>query len=288
MVRMQKKQMADQRAMEEQMERMNPLDGRGATPSMGLSQFRGGKNESDSDSDDEDAMAQGQALKEHLHKLHGKGYARAFHKGMDDMAGGLGTGRYEGEGMKGGYLGLAMMALPLISKLLGAGHMSQEAHDCMKEMIEEHEQKYHGKKMKGGYLGLAMMALPLISKLLGAGHLDEMGSKKLMALFKNDMKGSGRVVGGMMDMKANMNADRMYPSPRNPPKMQMEGKGFISDLGIPVVSDVAGMFGLGKKKRAVGAMDGRRARAEIVKKVMASKGLSMIDASKYVKQHNLY
>jgi hypothetical protein len=32
----------------------------------------------------------------------------------------------------------------------------------------------------------------------------------------------------------------------------------------------------------------RSARAEIVKKVMAQKGLSMCDASKYVKQNNLY
>jgi hypothetical protein len=45
----------------------------------------------------------------------------------------------------------------------------------------------------------------------------------------------------------------------------------------------------GKKRRApAGASDGRRARAEIVKKVMREKGLKMIEASKYVKQHNLY
>jgi hypothetical protein len=287
---MQKKHMADSRAMEEQMERMNPLDGRGATPSMGLSQIRGGMKE-DSDSDD-DAKEQGKALSEHLHKLHGKGYARSFHKGM---AGGLGTGRYEGQGMSGGYLGLAMMALPLISKLLGAGRMTQEAHDRMKELIEEHEEKYHGKKMKGGYLGLAMMALPLISKLLGAGHMDEQASKELSKLFKKDMKGAG--TGGMMDMRMEMRKPIMnapiYPSPRVPPKMEMQGKGFLSDLGIPVVSDVAGMFGLGKRvvggeKRVVGAGDGRKKRAEIVKRVMREKGLSMINASKYVKENSLY
>jgi hypothetical protein len=34
--------------------------------------------------------------------------------------------------------------------------------------------------------------------------------------------------------------------------------------------------------------DGRKKRAEIVKKVMKEKGLKMIEASKYVKQHNLY
>ena len=41
-------------------------------------------------------------------------------------------------------------------------------------------------------------------------------------------------------------------------------------------------------KRAVGAGGGRAKRAEIVKKVMREKGLSMIQASSYVKQHGLY
>jgi len=41
-------------------------------------------------------------------------------------------------------------------------------------------------------------------------------------------------------------------------------------------------------KRPVGASDGRRKRAEIVKKVMAEKGMKMIDASRYVKENKLY
>jgi hypothetical protein len=46
----------------------------------------------------------------------------------------------------------------------------------------------------------------------------------------------------------------------------------------------------GKGRRApAGPSDGRRARAAIVKKVMAEQGFkSMIEASKYVKEHNLY
>lgn len=45
----------------------------------------------------------------------------------------------------------------------------------------------------------------------------------------------------------------------------------------------------GKKRRApAGEHDGRRKRAEIVRKVMSEKGLSMIEASKYVKAHGLY
>ena len=43
-----------------------------------------------------------------------------------------------------------------------------------------------------------------------------------------------------------------------------------------------------KVKSAVGAGRGRSARTAIVKKVMAEKGLSMIEASKYVKAHKLY
>jgi len=42
------------------------------------------------------------------------------------------------------------------------------------------------------------------------------------------------------------------------------------------------------KVPVMGSGDGRKKRAEIVKKVMAVKGLKMSEASKYVKQHNLY
>ena len=256
--RMERKSLASKRAMEEQKERENPLSGRGATPSMGLSQVRGG------------AYAQGKMLKEHLSALHGAGYAKEFHDGMRSRSvspvrspkkGGLHTGRYEGEGnMKGGYLGLAMLALPLISKLLGAGKMTQEAHDEMKDMIEEHEKKYHGKKMKGGFLGLAMMALPLISKLLGAGQMTKGAHNQLVKVFKDD---SAPVNGGVL-----------YPSPKHLPNahpMQLQGAGVNRVVG-------AGMVGCG---------DGRAKRAELVRKVMADRGCGMIEASKIVKSEGL-
>lgn len=252
MNRMARKELANNRAMEEQMERENPLSGSGATPSMGLSQVRGG------------ASAQGKMLKEHLVSLHGAGYAKEFCGGMrsrspSPMKAGLHTGSYEGEGkMKGGFLGMlaASLALPLITKLLGSGKMSQEAHDEMKEMIEEHEKKYHGKKMKGGYLGLAMMALPLISKLLGAGQMTKGASNQLVKLFKDD---SAPVKGGAM-----------YPSPKhipNAPPMQLQGMGRV--VG-------AGMVGCGRSRRA-----------ELVRKVMADRGCGMIEASKIVKSEGM-
>jgi hypothetical protein len=426
-----RKAMADHRAMEEQKERENPLSGRGATPSMGLSQVRGGTKRLSN------AEAQGKMLMEHLASLHGSGYAKQFHEGMkgagffgdlgipivsdvasvfglgkqkkqkkkkeesdsesdDEMSGGfsfgdgamsflrgmtgnlsgqgqcggLHTGRYEGEGaisaaekkalksvlakhemdggamfskdqqdfsghMKGGFLGMAMLALPLISKLLGAGKMSQEAHDAMKDMIEDHEKKYHSGKMKGGFMGLAMLALPLISKLLGAGHMTKGAADQLKRMMKKSekMEGSGRAVGAGHCDGGRMGEPVPYGRPQRPYMELMDGgmsfgemmKGKIPNLpsqaemmekmrkagpgGINYdhapTHDIEGnpvdkygkpregkrginMLGKGKVKRVVGAGDGRRKRAEVVRKVMAEKGMKMIEASKYVKEHGLY
>jgi hypothetical protein len=60
-----------------------------------------------------------------------------------------------------------------------------------------------------------------------------------------------------------------------------------------VAKVVAPIVGLGRKRKG-GAVsggkkgDGRAERAMIVKKVMKEKGMKMIEASKYVKQHGLY
>jgi hypothetical protein len=341
-IRMAHKAMADSRAMEEQMERENPLDGRGATPSMGLSQFRGG------------AMAHGKALSEHLHSLHGSAYAKDFCRGMT-QCGGLGTGRYEGQGavsdighklsdmlpgpygkfghsvsklaglfglgkqpMEGGFLGMMALALPLIGKLLGAGKMTKEAHDTMAKLIKKHEKKYHSGKMEGGsWLNLMTVALPLIGNLLGAGQMTKGAHDQLKRMFKKGekmekMEGAGRCVGAGTGGRRE---PVPYGRPQRPVMELMDGGLKISDLGHNLsnvaeafgpnqvgkvghsLSNIAGMFGMGqcepapmakKAKRIVGEGDGRRKRAEIVKRVMAEKGMKMIDASRFVKENNLY
>jgi len=104
MARLARKQLSDIRAMEEQKMGENVLDGRGATPSMGLSQVRGGSR----------------------------------------------TGRYEGEGMDGGFIGSVISAVApsvigavapsvinAIKKLFGAGKMSKEAHDELLECCQK-------------------------------------------------------------------------------------------------------------------------------------------------------
>ena len=58
-------------------------------------------------------------------------------------------------------------------------------------------------------------------------------------------------------------------------------------MGFDLGKDVIAPALMGKGVRSGGG-DGRKARAEIVKKVMKEHGLKMTDASKFVKQHGLY
>jgi hypothetical protein len=69
-----------------------------------------------------------------------------------------------------------------------------------------------------------------------------------------------------------------------------KGKGRVVGGHCPTLAHAReDVTGKGKKKRAPSSpSSGRSRRADIVKKVMAEKGLKMIDASKYVKQHGLY
>jgi len=311
-VRMAHKAMADSRAMEEEAERMNPLDGRGATPSMGLSQFRGGAKKATAKSlgkriakmeaaspsmaqTEEDAMAvmpsgeydggmmgcgkseamaQGSQLGQHLHRLHGGAYVKEFMSGMG-MCGSGQSGAYEGEGkltithggashMEGGFLGaLASMAIPLIGSLFGKGEMKKSAHTAL---MKHFNKKPRSKKpeLQGGFFGsLLSAAIPLIGSLFGKGAMTKKAHDDMMAMVKKHegkgMSGAGRMVGaGELEIKHTM------------------GAGVMDDRCSP------------RAKRVVGAGDGRRKRAEIVRRVMKEKGMKMIEASKYVKEHGLY
>ena len=128
-----RRMLADARAVEEEGERMNPINpkkeigtrkgytgivrggashmiGAGATPSMGLSTKRGGRKGkamksgeemTETESDEDDVMGMGRALAEHLQKLHGKGFYDEFRKGFEGVVrpiGGAETGATKGEG----------------------------------------------------------------------------------------------------------------------------------------------------------------------------------------------
>jgi hypothetical protein len=305
--RAERKAMADSRAMEEQMERENPLSGRGATPSMGLSQVRGGKKMM------KNAAAQGKQLMEHLASLHGSGYAKQFHEGMkgagffsnlghglSDVAGMFGLGKQEsdsesdeedmkkkkgagpfsnlGHGISDvvGMFGLGKKGGLHTGRYEGEGtggaKISAAEKKALKSVLEKHE-------MDGG------------SRCVGAGTGGRMGpvpygrpQKPKMELMDGGFSFSEMMMRrggpGGINYDHSPNIKHGLPDPLEYQKMRekMTGK------KEPMVA-----YGKPKKeKRVVGAGDGRRKRAEIVRKVMAEKGMKMIEASKYVKEHGLY
>lgn len=95
--------MADMRALEEEAERMNPVDPKKAMAGAGRKKAPEAESESDSDAEECGAM-----MAEHIKKYHGGKYLAKFHGGMrrhlaaeaaPKMKGGINTGAYEGEGM---------------------------------------------------------------------------------------------------------------------------------------------------------------------------------------------
>lgn len=236
--------LADDRAMEEQMERENPVNpkntlnnrretamrniGSGATPSMGLSQVRGGSH-SESDEEHDEAREMGHALGRHLYGLHGGVFHRSFSKGIT-MAG----GRREVDAQP-----------PMAKSGLSVAQMRQQHN---KNFNADYE-KNHPILSKVGEYG--MKAVKGLSNAI-VEHGDKVGVPKGV---RDVIEASQKVANGRGKTGA------------------YEGKGMVG----------------GKKRRApAGASDGRRKRADIVKKVMAEKGMKMIEASKYVKEHGLY
>jgi hypothetical protein len=335
MARLAGKHRGDMRAMEEQMERHNPVRGRGATPSMGLSQFRGGAYGCGDDDGEEmegggpisglnipiisglagmfglghgdnmegggdmsrmvgagtkkgmsrktarkayegmnEATAMGLHLGKHLHGLHGAGFFEDFGRGfMSVIRPVAGSAKSVAP-----LLGPEGMAASGVMNAIGLGSARRGARGMSRKGCGTGAGKLtitHGGATNsdtGAYLG----------KGTGAGR-GRRGCGTGAGREREDMAMMGMGTGaGMLGQDGHG---------------IRQGGGFLSDLGIPVISNLAGMVGLGtggdgtggRRRRApAGANDGRRKRAEVVKKVMAEQGCSMIEASKYVKAHNLY
>ena len=251
-VRRAKKGMADSRAMAEQHERYNPVNpkselmtnytgmgrcvGGSATPSMGLSQYRGGKKHTLKDHLEHpnkgfgkqklsEAHMMGQHLSKHIHDLHGAGFWSDF-----------------GDGFKRGFMGVMKPALAVGS-------------------------------MIPGQIGMASQVAQGGLNALGLGHSEE---QRAMAQMSKKRLGRSRNKSDVPLLSGNVDGVRGGANTG-----AYEGHGKLMEGGM------LGQDGHGQRqKRVVGA--GVSARASIVKKVMAEKGLNMIQASKFVKEHNLY
>jgi hypothetical protein len=251
--------MADDRALEEEAMRMNPVNpkkllpaerkgagrmvgGAGATPSMGLSQFRGGRTRKmpklkvdTHPHESDEAHEMGRHLGAHLLSLHGSGFHERFLEGMnmgnqyapDGLMGGAKSGAYEGQGMYGSMAGGSMMgdafrAMAGLGGKSGANKLLSGSEDLSKTMMNTGIKKVRGGRMR---------------KQTHQDKVNEKLGEEVSQLHEDLHKARG---------------------------------------------------GAKRVKKPVLEGDGRRKRAEVVKKVMREKGLKMIEASKYVKEHGLY
>lgn len=194
-----RRMLADARAMEEEGERMNPINpkkeigtrkgytgivrggashmiGAGATPSMGLSTKRGGRKgkamksgeeDTETESDEESVMGMGRALAEHLQKLHGRGFYDEFRKGFEGVIhpiGGAETGAYKGEGTKKGQMRkTARKAYEEVGK--DALEQHKEQHEAMSE-IEGGGRKKKAKRAPASASDARRARGAMVSKLM--------------------------------------------------------------------------------------------------------------------------
>lgn len=257
--------MADHRAMEEQMERHNPVNpkqmlgnkretalrnvGAGATPSMGLSQFRGGR-------------------KAQLHTEDMEGC---------ETRGGMGAGRAK----------LQSRAMKEPSNLHRAE--ASEAHQ-MGLHLGKHIHSLHGGAYHKDFVN-GMMEGGGIWDSIKSGFTDF--GHKVAHEFQDPnsvLRGQVVPIGSKVASVAQPFLDVAVPGLGTAVNTGFKAANYANEGAKMLGYGKTGAYeGMGRRKRSpAGANDGRRKRAEVVKRVMAEKGLKMIEASKYVKEHGLY
>jgi len=309
------KMRGDMRAMEEQhtLPQSNPVRGGSATPSMGLSQFRGGgllgqdghgmrrmvgSGTGGRNNKVEEAHRLGRALNLHLHNTHGAGYSRAFSHGcsggawydfLDPNKNGVSNAFQKvGNEFTNPDSVLRRGATDVGQKV---GHEFTDSNSMLRGQILPEAAKYASYAAPVLDVAGTAVGLPgagtMLSRGLSAAQYANQGAKALGYGRRGCGTGAGKLVithgaGRERDDVAMMRGGYDSDSDED-----MEGG---QSFANPSSMAMSGAYqGQGRKKRAsAGPNDGRRKRAEIVKKVMAQKGMKMIEASKYVKEHGLY
>jgi len=353
----------DMRALEEQvtLPQSNPVRGGSATPSMGLSQFRGGgdmtrmvgagrrgkkaqhmmpdgtmmdgETHGGRNNKMEEAHRLGRALNLHLHSLHGAGYAKSFADGCS------GGGFFDD--IKGAFQKVGNEFTNPDSVLRrGAtkvGHEFADPNSVLRGQVLPEAARYSAYAAPVLDVAGTAVGLPgagtMLSRGLSAAQTANRTAREMG--FGRARRGCGRerddvaMMRGGRHMEEDSSSDSGSDyeggqSFANPSSMAMSGayqgqgkraqkkkddrehstisktRGAMNLMALkypPVkitkalrsIVNVPAVEGKGRRRRApAGANDGRRKRAEVVKRVMAEKGLKMIEASKYVKEHNLY
>lgn len=200
--------------------------------------------------------------------------------------------------MSGGFWGaLASLAMPLIGKLFGQGKMTKEAHDqlmghfkqdgCMKgagfadaqfgainETLPPTPEQAVGVAGAGKY---GMMLRDHFMKMKGAGFVNDF-AQGFMGVAKPDIHSGLRGNVGPQMSNAMKMADMEVKKSKGAGLLGRDGKGrrkvMEADMG-------AGRAGAG----ATGAGDARKARGQAVSRLMKEKGMSLGEASRYVKEN---
>ena len=294
MARSNRKMMADVRAMEEEAERTNPIHPTGATPTMGVSQIRGG----------------GATPSMGLSQFRGGGTKKGQMRKTARRA-------YEG-----GALPIAGGEMPM-GGMYGCGKGEESESDVEEEIAKNggaygmgrhlgtHLHSLHGSgffdDFKQGFMSvvspvanIAKSLLPLAgpegaaaSAVMGAIGLGKRGRRKgagLLGPGGTRQVGAGllgpggtRQVGAGAYGNEDVPAGAKFSSRLNGGVRTgaYEGKGKLVIKHLPEGDGTEIHEGSGRA-------DGRRARAAVVKRVMRERGVSMIEASKIVKREGLY
>jgi hypothetical protein len=254
--------MADKRAMEIQMRNQTP--GTGATPVMGVSQYRGGSGATPS-------MG--------LSEFRGGSYDRCVGGSYDRCVGG--NIERSNVSQSGAYQGQGRRRNSSASNIMSSAHLT--ARELSDHIAKQHGKKYHREFMEG---------MMMHGKgLHGGGWWGDMWNK-----IKNE------VVNKESRLRKDIIPKAAEYTAKAAPVLDAAGAFVgVPGAGTALASGAQGLHrfnegaksvGLGRggrRKRApASAGDGRRKRADIVRKVMAERGVKMIEASKIVKAEGLY
>ena len=202
-----------------------------------------------------EATQMGLHLGKHLHSLHGAGWWDDFKSGFNSVISPVAS--------------VAKSVLPMLgpegmaaSGVIGALGYGRHGKRGARGRRQQHPEDIHGAgwwdDFKSGFNSVVSPVAGVVKSLAPLAGPEGMAASGVLGAL-----GYGRHRGGAM-----------YPSGA------YEGQGRERD-------DLA-MMGGRRKRAPAGPEDGRRKRAEIVRRVMAEHGMKMIEASKYVKAHNLY
>jgi len=260
--------MADSRALE--IQRRHETPGTGATPTMGVSEVRGGAYE---------RYVGGAAV-----PTMGLSEFRGGYNPLLDHTNVSRSGAYEGQGR------LREKSMPPVAMRGGKYH--RDGHALSEHMLATMGAAAH-KKLIGGMLKHAYGCH-------GGAWWDDLrrGFEDFGAKVKNEFVNPESILRGKVLPVAAKVGNVLAPVINAAgTAVGVPGVGTAISTGLNAAQGVNqeaknigyGRVGCGKKKRApASAGDGRRKRADIVRKVMAERGVKMIEASKIVKAEGLY